>query len=72
MNEYIVTFGFDQVNPITGKSLANHYVRVPGIDEEDARMKMVARFGNTWAFIYPSEERAGVQKFKLKELELSW
>lgn len=72
MTDYIVTFGYDHINPITGKTLANNYVRVPAINENEARDKIRSRFDNRWSMIYDSEDKAGVQRFNLQELELTW
>lgn len=72
MTEYIVTFGFDHINPITGKTLANNYVRVPALDYDEARDKISGRFGDKWSMIYTSEIEAGVRRFNLQELEFSW
>lgn len=54
---WVFTFGFGHTHPRTGRSLANHYVRVPGTYEQ-ARARMLERFGNRWAFQYETVEMA--------------
>lgn len=62
------TFGFDHKHPITGESLARHYIQVPG-DADESRAIMLAVFGTNWAMQYESPS-------KLKHLdrmtELKW
>jgi hypothetical protein len=65
---YIFTFGFAHVHPITGESLANCYVRVPGNIEESRDRMFASIFGRTWGFQYPTEEAAGVEKWGLTEI----
>lgn len=65
---WIFTFGFGHTHPITGESLAKCYVVIHGTNYE-ARDEMVRRFGYKWAFQYPSEEKAGVEKWSLREIE---
>ncbi len=50
---------------------ANHagYVVVEADNYEHARELMWARFGNGWAFQYPDEERAGVERWGLVLVE---
>jgi hypothetical protein len=74
--DYIFTFGFGHVHPLNGRSLAGWFVRIHGSFAE-ARREMVARFGIKWAHQYASEEKAGVERFKLHELaqgdgEIAW
>lgn len=66
----IFTFGFGHKHPVTGQSLAHHYVVIEGQTSKHCRCKMLNHFGNAWAFEYPDEEYAGVEKFNLTEL--SW
>jgi hypothetical protein len=66
--EYIFTFGFGHVHPFNGRSLAGWYVRIHG-KFHDARREMVARFGIKWAHQYASEEKAGVARYNLHELD---
>lgn len=72
----IFTFGFGQRDPRTGDSLANRYVRVEADDVEAARILMLTRFGRVgasnagnWAFDYPDEEAAGVDRYELIEID---
>lgn len=66
--EWIFTFGFDHINPITGERLNNHYVRIPG-SHEQARAEMQSRFGNRWSMQYPTGWH-GIDKYELTELVL--
>jgi hypothetical protein len=66
--EWFFTFGFDHVHPVTGESLANCYTTIMG-DIDQTRALMAERFGNKWAFQYPSREAAGVEKYGLKYVE---
>lgn len=65
--EFIATFGYDHRDPDTGERLGGCFVRVPADDAEHARQKMLYRHGSAWAFLYPSEEGAGVERFGLRE-----
>lgn len=42
---YVFTFGWGQIN-------AGHFVRVKAKDSDEARQKMISRFGLEWAFQY--------------------
>lgn len=57
---YIFTFGFDHRYP-------GGYVKIEG-NYGEARAEMVERYGVKWAFQYPSEEKAGVERFNLYEV----
>ncbi len=48
MTEWVFTFGFGQPH-------AGHCVRIPGTYDE-ARQKMMDRYGPHWAFQYSAEE----------------
>jgi hypothetical protein len=61
VNGYIITFGCGQLN-------AGKFHRIKAPSSEVARAKAFDLFGEKWAFIYDSEEEAGVQKWGLKEL----
>jgi hypothetical protein len=64
MNEYIFTFGF-------GQNYANGYHAIQAKDSQDARQTMMDKFGTRWAFQYDApnaREKAGVERFKLKEI----
>jgi len=74
----IFTFGFGQTDPLTGRALANRYVRVEADDVEAARLKMLDRFGNryhgcagNWAFDYPTEDDAGVDRWHLIQIDFA-
>lgn len=66
--EWFFTFGFGHVHPVTGESLANCYTTIMG-DVNTTRALMAEKFGNKWAFQYPSREAAGVEKYNLKYVE---
>lgn len=66
--DWIFTFGFGHTHPRTGESLANCFIRIRGT-REAARAEMVKRFALKWAFDYPSEEDAGVERWGLREIE---
>lgn len=59
-HDWIFTFG---VNDAKGRN----FVRINST-YDGARDEMVRRFGKGWAFQYPSEEDAGVERFGLTEL----
>jgi hypothetical protein len=63
------TFGFGHTHPTTGESLAKCYVVLEG-DLNSTREVMAQHFGNKWATQYPSAERAGVEKYGLRRIEL--
>lgn len=65
--EWIFTFGYGHVHPVTKEPLHNRFVRIHGT-ESGARHQIVRRFGVKWAFQYPSEADAGVERYELKEL----
>jgi hypothetical protein len=69
VTEWIFTFGFGHVHPVSGESLARRYVRITARDAEAAREEMHRRWGNRWAFQYATEEAAGVARWGLRELE---
>lgn len=69
MERWIFTFGFGHTHPVTGESLSRCYVVIDG-DHEQARATMVQYFGLKWAFQYPNEEKAGVEKWKLSRIDL--
>lgn len=60
--EWIFTFGSNHLYP-------ERYVVITGT-YATAREKIVARFGQKWAFQYGSKKAAGVDKYNLSELEL--
>ena len=60
MNEFIFTFGAGQTPHGLGK-----FVSVMANSWEEARAKMVERFGSKWAFQYASRKAAGVERFGL-------
>jgi hypothetical protein len=75
----IFTFGYGQTDPLTGKSLADRYVRVEAPDRNAAAERMLDRFGNrypghalgNWAFDYPDEDAAGVERYGLVEIDFT-
>jgi len=46
----------------------NGYIKIYGTFNS-ARDEMNERFGNNWSFQYSSAEKAGVEKFNLKEVK---
>lgn len=75
----IFTFGYGQTDPRTGMSLANRYVRVEAADRDAAAERMIDRFGHrypgralgNWAFDYPDEDAAGVERYGLVEIDFT-
>lgn len=62
MTEYIFTFG-------AGQEYENGYHAIEAEDWEKAREIMVGRFGVKWSMQYNSRERAGVDRFNLREIK---
>jgi len=62
MTEYIFTFGW-------GQSYENCFHAIKAADPDEARKTMMQRFGMKWSMQYDSRERAGVKKFKLREIK---
>lgn len=62
------TFGFDHKHPITGESLARHYIQVPGEDDLSRRF-MHAVFGRDWAMQYKDPSNL---KYLERMTELKW
>lgn len=52
----IFTFGYGQVCPFTGDSLADRYTTVIAPDRSSARRLMFATFGRDWAFEYDATD----------------
>lgn len=67
-NGWVCTFGGDHTHPETGESLAYAFVRVQAVDAIAARAFMNERFGRRWAFIYETEQAAGVAEFRMHEV----
>lgn len=67
IRDWIFTFGFG--HELAGEPLRNRFVRIRGTFAE-ARVEMVRRFGQKWAFQYANEEEAGVERFNLREISL--
>jgi hypothetical protein len=67
--EWFFTFGFGHCDPVSGESLAKCYVRITG-SFELARQHMYNAYGNKWAFQYASAEKAGVERYQLREIAL--
>jgi len=72
MSEFIFTFGFGQTDPVTGESRASTFARIEADDSEQARLRMLNTYGRQWAFMYESEEEAGVVEFGLTEVAVSF
>lgn len=62
------TFGFDHKHPLTGESLAHHYIQVPGEDDLSRRF-MHAVFGRNWAMQYKDPSKL---KYLDRMTELQW
>ena len=62
--KFIFTFGVDVDDPHRN---GYHVIEANGI--EAARKVMMERFGIKWAFVYDSEEAAGVEKYNLHEVK---
>ena len=60
--EWIFTFCIDHAHP-------NRFVVIKGTFGF-ARERMFSKFGPRWGFQYPSREKAGVERFNLKEVKL--
>ena len=60
MKDYIVTFGYGH-SPGIG-----FFCRIPAENEMEAREIMNGRTSR-WAFMYDSEEKAGVDEWRLRE-----
>lgn len=63
MSEWIGTFG-------QSDGRHDRFVRISADSESTARQVMVDHYGLKWAFLYPSEEAAGVEEFGLIETAL--
>jgi len=72
VSEFIFTFGFGQTDPVTGASRSGMFARIEADDSERAREKMLNTYGRQWAFMYESEELAGVVEFGLTEVGISF
>lgn len=60
MKDYIVTFGHGHCPGI------GYFCRIPAEGEMEARETMNGRT-TRWAFMYDSEEKAGVERWNLRE-----
>jgi hypothetical protein len=68
--ERICTFGVGHTHPVTGEDLMGAYVRITAADELEVRRIMHQYFGARWAWLYRSEEEAGVDTYGLREIPL--
>lgn len=62
MNEFIFTFGF-------GQKHENGFHAIRAENWGEARRIMFDRFGAKWSMQYESRDRAGVDRYRLKEIE---
>jgi len=62
MKEFIFTFGFGQVHQ-------GGFYAIKAENASEAREIMVRRFGLKWSMQYDSREKAGVDRFNLKEIK---
>lgn len=69
LERWVFTFGFGHTHPATDERLANCYVVIDG-DINQSREVMTRHFGNKWSMQYPSEEKAGVEKYNLTRIDL--
>jgi len=60
--DWYFTFGYSDKGPGIG-----HYAKFFGT-YGSAREQMFNKWGKNWCFQYPSAEKAGIQKFNLKEV----
>lgn len=67
--DWYFTFGCGNTHPITGEDLMGSYVVINGTYMQ-AREAMLAAFGNAWCDQYVDAERAGVDEFSLRRIEL--
>lgn len=67
--DWYFTFGFDHHHPRTGQRLNNSYIKLHGTCD-GTRDQMRAAFGDRWAMQYDSAERAGVERYRLTEVQL--
>ncbi len=67
--DWFFTFGSNHTHPVTGQTLTYTYVRINGTHDA-ARAKMVAAFGNRWAFQYGTADEAGIRRYGLTEVEV--
>lgn len=68
--EWIFTFGYGHAHPVTGEPLHDRFVRRRGTFMS-ARLEMLSLFGQKWSMQYRTEEDAGVERFHLRELEIT-
>lgn len=61
MKKYYFTFGFGQAHD-------NCYTVIQAPDSNNAREEMFRRWGSKWSMQYDSAEKAGVERFHLKEI----
>ena len=71
---WIFTFGYGQHDPRTGRELDDRFVRVEADGYYQARARMLERFGDpngagNWAFDYETEEDAGVDRYRIIEID---
>ena len=69
---FYFTFGYGQRHRRTGAPMTNCYTVIEGTYDE-ARVRMIELFDNTWAFQYYDAESAGVERFDLRYVPpVSW
>jgi hypothetical protein len=62
LKEYIFTFGHGQLH-------FGRFVAIKAKDSNEAREEMFRRYGRKWSMQYDSREKAGVERWNLKELK---
>jgi hypothetical protein len=68
--DWYFTFGADHTHPATGERLGRAYVVVNGTCDSTREAMFASPFGNRWSHQYDSPERAGVERFALRQVEM--
>lgn len=64
------TFGSGQTHPLTGEDLNLEYVVLEGTYEETREAMFASPFGHRWSFQYATADKAGVDRFGLRQIEM--
>jgi hypothetical protein len=68
--DWYFTFGYDHYHPTTGERLHKSYVRIHGTCDS-TRDKMLAAFGQFWAFQYTGEQKPKrIDKYGMTEVAM--
>jgi len=68
--KYVFTFGSAH-HTVDNTSLAGRYCEIEAATREDARTLMFIARNRAWAFDYPNQEAAGVDKWALRPIDFS-